>query len=56
MEESDADFIARMYSTHLGREAEADGAAAWVYHLQGGVQRADVEQCFINCEEAKARK
>ncbi|MBO1075707.1 DUF4214 domain-containing protein [Roseomonas marmotae] len=39
---SDADFVNAVYNNALERDAEADGLANWVSHLNDGMSRAEV--------------
>ena len=48
---SDTEFLARLYSTFMNREADADGAAYWLEVLGSGTSRADVVYGFTRSPE-----
>lgn len=49
-----SEFIQSVYSTLLGRDADASGEAAWLNLLANGTSRADVIAGLTNSDEGKA--
>ncbi|EJN18773.1 hypothetical protein PMI35_05961 [Pseudomonas sp. GM78] len=49
-----SEFIQSVYSTLLGRDADAGGEAAWLNLLANGTSRADVIAGLSNSDEGKA--
>ncbi|MFJ2693587.1 DUF4214 domain-containing protein [Pseudomonas sp. NPDC087336] len=49
-----SDFIQSVYSTLLGRDADAGGEEAWLNLLANGASRADVIAGLTNSDEGKA--
>lgn len=51
-DQSNGDFVASLYESVLGREADEEGLTAWVSQLFSGTSRAEVAQGIIESAEA----
>lgn len=48
---SDKDFLGRLYTTFMNREADSDGEAYWLSQMSAGVPRADIVFGFTRSPE-----
>ncbi|MBP5492677.1 MAG: DUF4214 domain-containing protein [Clostridiales bacterium] len=48
---SNEEYLRRLYTTFMGREADADGFNYWLGLLNGGTSRTDAMKAFASCPE-----